>query len=106
MPGAKGDFRIGAKLFDEKLAFTLNSPLTRKEIRAAADAAAKVETRAAMYAVSLKALAQAGKPGAPAIPDAPTPEQEQEVIEAALELAYARRSRRPTRWWKTCTAAC
>ena len=35
VPNAKGDFRIGQKLYDEKLAFALNSPLTRQEIRTA-----------------------------------------------------------------------
>lgn len=85
---AKGDFRLGAKLFDEKLVFTLNSQLSRKDIRERAEAAIKA-TRATMYDVSRKALA--GKPGAPAMPDAPTPQQEQAGIEAALALAYAQR---------------
>jgi uncharacterized protein (DUF885 family) len=101
VPGAKGDFRIGAKLFDEKLAFTLNSPLTRKEIREKAEAAVK-EVRRAMYAISLKALAQAGKPVA--APNVTTPELEQETIEAALDLAYAQKSPRD-KLVETCTAA-
>jgi uncharacterized protein (DUF885 family) len=91
VPNAKGDFRIGAKLFDEKLAFTLNSPLTRAEIRAKAEAAVK-DTRAAMYEVSRKALA--GHADAPPMPDAPTDAQQQAVIEAALALAYAVRPAR------------
>ena len=91
VPGAKGDFRIGAKLFDEKLVFTLNATLSRKEIRAQADAAV-IKTRAAMYEVSRKALA--GTPGAPVMPDAPTPEQQQAGIEAALALAYAQKAPR------------
>jgi uncharacterized protein (DUF885 family) len=86
VPAAKGDFRIGTKLFDEKLAFTLNSPLSRKEIRAKAEAAVTA-TRAKMYEVSRTALA--GHKDAPAMPDAPTPEQQQAVIEAALALSYA-----------------
>jgi uncharacterized protein (DUF885 family) len=88
VPNAKGEFRIGTKLFDEKLAFTLNSPLSRKEIRAKADAAV-VATRTAMYAVSRRALAGQKEP--PTMPDAPTPEQQQAVIEAALALAYAQK---------------
>jgi len=91
VPNAKGDFRIGGKLFDEKLVFTLNSTLSRKEIRERAEAAIK-KTRATMYDVSRQALA--GKAGAPPMPDAPTPEQEQAAIEAALALAYARRPAR------------
>ncbi|MEJ0025664.1 MAG: DUF885 domain-containing protein [Rhizomicrobium sp.] len=86
VPNAKGDFRIGAKLFDEKLAFTLNSPMSRKEIRERAEDAVK-ETRGKMYAVSLLALERHGK--AVAIPNVVTPQHEQETIEAALALAYA-----------------
>ncbi len=88
VPTAKGDFRLGAKLFDEKLAFTLNSPMSRAEIRSKAEAAAR-ETREEMYAVSVKALAQHGQ--TVATPDVVTPQRQQEVIEAALALAYARR---------------
>jgi uncharacterized protein (DUF885 family) len=88
VPGAKGNFRIGARLFDEKLAFTLNSPMSRKDIRDKAEAAVVV-TRAKMYEVSLKALA--GAKDAPPMPDAPTPAQQQAVIEAALALAYAQK---------------
>jgi uncharacterized protein (DUF885 family) len=92
VPNAKGEFRIGQKLYDEKLAFALNSPLTRQEIRTRAEAALK-ETRAEMYDIARKVLA--GKPGAPTeMPDAPNDEQQQKVIEAALELAYADRPAR------------
>jgi uncharacterized protein (DUF885 family) len=91
VPNAKGDFRIGAKLFDEKLAFTLNSPMTRQDIRARAEAAVK-DTRAAMYEVSRKALA--GHTDAPPMPDAPSDAQQQATIEAALALAYAVRPAR------------
>jgi uncharacterized protein (DUF885 family) len=92
VPNAKGDFRIGQKLYDEKLAFALNSPLTRQEIRQRAEAAIK-QTRAEMYDISRKVLA--GKPSAPKeMPDAPSDEQQQKAIEAALELAYADRPAR------------
>lgn len=92
VPNAKGDFRVGQKLYDEKLAFALNSPLTRQEIRTRAEAAIK-QTRAEMYDIARKVLA--GKPGAPAeMPDAPDDTQQQKVIEAALELAYADRPAR------------
>ncbi|MBS0471974.1 MAG: DUF885 domain-containing protein [Proteobacteria bacterium] len=86
VPNAKGDFRLGAKLFDEKLAFTLNSPLSRKDIRAHAEAAV-TEVRSQMYDVARKVLT--GKKGAPPTPANPTPDQQQAAIEAALELAYA-----------------
>ena len=38
VPNAKGDFRIGAKLYDQKLQFALMSSLTRGEIRVSRDA--------------------------------------------------------------------
>ncbi|GAB3375138.1 DUF885 domain-containing protein [Lysobacter rhizosphaerae] len=92
VPGAKGDFRIGQKLYDEKLAFALNSPLSRQDIRTRAEAAIK-QTRTEMYDIARKVLA--GKPNAPAeMPDTPSDEQQQKAIEAALELAYADRPAR------------
>ena len=91
VPNAKGEFRLGAKLYDQKLAFALNSPLDRKEIRRRAEAALK-DTRADMYKVAKGVLA--GRKDAPTAPDNPTPAQEQAVIAAALELAYAEKPAR------------
>ena len=91
VPNAKGDFRIGRKLYDEKLAFALDSPLSRAEIRTSAEAEL-IRVRSEMYAVARGVLAD--KPGAPATPETPSPAQQQAAIQAALELAYADR---PTR---------
>mgnify|MGYP002776995342 CR=1 FL=1 len=92
VPNAKGEFRIGAALYDQKLRFALNSPLSRADIRARAEREIAA-TRAEMYAIARGVLR--GRKGAPAaMPDAPTDAQQQQVIEAALELAYADR---PTR---------
>jgi uncharacterized protein (DUF885 family) len=91
VPNAKGDFRVGAKLYDQKLAFALNSPLSRAEIKRRAEAAL-ADTRAQMYAVARTALV--GKTGSPATPDIPTPAQQQAAIEAALELSYQHRPQR------------
>lgn len=89
VPNAAGDFRIGAELYDRKLAFALDSPLSRQEIRTRAEAAIE-ETRAEMYTIARGVLE--GRDDAPAeMPDAPTDAQQQAVIEAALELAYADR---------------
>ncbi|HEU4812972.1 MAG TPA: DUF885 domain-containing protein [Xanthomonadaceae bacterium] len=89
VPNAAGDFRIGAELYDQKLAFALNSPLSREEIRTRAEAAID-ETRAEMYTIARGVLE--GREDAPAeMPGAPSDEQQQAVIEAALELAYADR---------------
>jgi uncharacterized protein (DUF885 family) len=91
VPNAKGDFRIGQKLYDEKLAFVLDSPMGRAEIRSRAEAEI-TRVREQMYEIARGVLA--GKAGAPAAPEKPTPAEQQAVIKAALELAYADR---PTR---------
>lgn len=86
VPGAKGDFRLGAELYDAKLAFALESPLSRQEIRRRAEAAV-IATRAEMYGLARSVLA--GRPGAPSAPETPTPLQQQAVIKAALDVAAA-----------------
>jgi uncharacterized protein (DUF885 family) len=91
VPNAKGDFRLGAALYDAKLAFALCSPLSRAEIKAQATKALSA-VRAQMYGLARPVIA--GKPGAPAAPDGPTPDQEQAVIKFALDLAAAERPAR------------
>ena len=91
VPNAKGDFRLGEKLYDAKLAFALNSPMSRQEIRQRAEAALE-STRTEMYGIARKVLA--GKPKAPPTPENPTEDQKQKAIQAALELAYAERPAR------------
>ena len=91
VPNAKGDFRIGEKLYDAKLAFALNSPMSRQEIRKRAEAALE-STRNEMYGIARQVLA--GKPKAPPTPENPSEEQKQKAIQAALELAYADRPAR------------
>jgi uncharacterized protein (DUF885 family) len=90
-PRAKGEFRIGRELYDQKLAFALMSPLSREEIRRRAEAEV-IRTRAAMYEVARQALA--GRPDAPPAPDSPTPAEQQAVITAALSVASADRPAR------------
>jgi len=87
-PNAKGDFRIGRELFDEKLAFALMSPLSRAEIRRRAESEV-VATRAKMYAIARQVLA--GRAQAPPTPDQPTSAEQQAAIKAALDLAAADR---------------
>lgn len=91
VPNAKGDFRIGQALYDAKLAFALNSPLDRQEIRKRA-AAELTRVRAEMYTVARTVLE--GRPGAPPLPETPAPAEQQAAIQAALELAYADRPAR------------
>ncbi|MGI8559934.1 MAG: DUF885 family protein, partial [Luteimonas sp.] len=86
VPNAKGDFRVGAELYDAKLKFSLNSSLSRAEIaqRVTAELA---RVRGEMYAVAQTVLKD--DPDAPEMPAEPNQEQQQKAIEAALELAYA-----------------
>ena len=91
VPAAKGEFRIGRELYDQKLAFALMSPLSRQEIRTRAEAEVK-RVRGEMYAVARTVLT--GREGAPPLPDSPTTDQQQAAIAAALELAYAERPAR------------
>ena len=91
VPNANGDFRLGATLYDQKLKFSLNSALSRGEIKQRAEAELK-RARGEMYGIARQVLK--GKRGAPALPASPTPAQQQKAIEAALELAYAERPAR------------
>jgi uncharacterized protein (DUF885 family) len=86
VPNAKGDFRIGAQKYDQKLKFALSSSLSRQEIGERARAELK-RVREDMYGIAQTVLKD--KPGAPEMPAQPTDEQQQKAIEAALELAYA-----------------
>jgi uncharacterized protein (DUF885 family) len=91
LPEAKGEFRIGAELYDRKLAFALYSPMTRQEIRERAESELAAVHRA-MYATAREVLR--GKRNPPRMPDEPTDAQRLRVIKTALELAYAERPRR------------
>lgn len=91
VPAAQADFRVGAAVFDQQLAYTLQSDLSRAEIRRRAEAAV-VSVREEMYRVSKLALA--GRADAPATPENPTSEQQQAAIRAALDLAAADRPAR------------
>ena len=91
LPEAAGDYRLGEKLYDQKLSYALFSTLSRQEIRARAESEL-VATRAAMYAIARQVLK--GRRGAPPLPDKPGEAQQQRAIRAALELAYAERPAR------------
>jgi uncharacterized protein (DUF885 family) len=93
LPEAQGDFRLGAALYDEKLARALNTPLSREAIKADA-LAAMAETRAQMYEIA--AHYWAGRTGGPPTPASPSPDQMQAAIDAALQVAYAARPARDT----------
>lgn len=86
VPNAKGNERLGAALYDEKLRLALNSPLSRQEIRTRAEAEIR-DLRSKMYVVAADMLK--GRAGAPAAPANPTSDQQQAVIEAGLAIVAA-----------------
>ncbi|MEL1265152.1 DUF885 domain-containing protein [Pseudoxanthomonas putridarboris] len=91
VPNARGDFRVGAEIYDQKLQFALLSSLSRADIKQRAEGELK-RVREEMYGIARTVLKD--KPNAPAMPDTPTADEQQKAIEAALELAYAERPAR------------
>jgi uncharacterized protein (DUF885 family) len=85
LPQARGDFRIGAQLFDEKLKHTLNSSLSRRQVRLRAENE-YVAVRDEMYAVAREVYA--GVHPYASFPDQPDDAFKQVIIRAALEQAY------------------
>ncbi len=85
LPRAAGNFRVGAELFDAKLAFALNSPLGRREIKARAEVEYE-SVRNQMYEIA-KEVYTVSHPYT-AFPDTPNEEYKQVIIRAALEQAY------------------
>ncbi|WP_077036433.1 DUF885 domain-containing protein [Pelomonas sp. KK5] len=88
VPNARGDFRLGAALYDQKLRFALMSSLSREEIAARARAELK-RVRGEMYAIARQLIKHRDLPEQPV-----GPEMEQQAIEMALELAYGDHSAR------------
>lgn len=80
VPGAKGDFRLGAELYDAKMRFALQSDITRPELKARAQAAFD-EARGQMEAVA-RTFSDCDVSG------------EQAAIQCALEKTYAERPSR------------
>lgn len=91
VPNARGDFRVGEKIYDQKLKFALLSSLSRADIKQRAEGELE-RVRGEMYAIAQQVLKD--KPNAPSLTDNPGDEQQQKAIEAALELAYAERPAR------------
>ena len=85
LPRANGDFRIGAELYDRKLAFALNSSLSRRDIRALAEREYEL-VRNEMYEIAKQVYV--GQHPYTAFPDSPDEAYKQAIIRAALERAY------------------
>jgi uncharacterized protein (DUF885 family) len=85
LPNAQGDFRLGPQLYDQKLAFTLKTPLTRTQIRERAERELG-RVRDQMYRISQ----QVHKKKYPytEFPSEPSAAYKQAIIRACLELAY------------------
>jgi len=83
-PAAAGNFRIGKELFDQKLPFTLQTPLTRQQVRDRAESEL-TRVRAEMYEVA-KAVYRKQHPYT-VFPEQPTREFQQAIIRAGLERA-------------------
>jgi uncharacterized protein (DUF885 family) len=91
VPEAKGDFRLGAERYDQKLEFALFSPLSRQQIREQAEAELAIAHRQ-MYEIARQVLK--GRRAASRMPDDPDPQMQRRAIRAALELANAERPAR------------
>ncbi len=87
LPRANGDFRIGAEKYDTKLAFALNSPLSRREITAMAEGE-YAAVRNEMYRVAQQVYVE--KHPYTSFPDDPDEAYKQAIIRAALEEAYGK----------------
>ncbi len=85
LPKANGDFRIGAELYDVKLAFALNSPLSRKDVTARAEQEYE-NVRNQMYVVAKVVYLK--KHPMTTFPDDPDEPYKQAIIRSALEEAY------------------
>jgi uncharacterized protein (DUF885 family) len=85
VPRAGGDFRLGARLYDTKLAFALQSPLTRQEVRRRAESELE-RTTEEMYEIAAR-LCRPERAGAER-PSSPSLEGKRAAIRACLETAY------------------
>ena len=85
LPQADGDFRIGARLYDKKLSYALNSPLGRRDVTARAEQEYE-SVRNEMYEVAKVVYLQLHP--FTAFPDNPDEAYKQAIIRAALEQAY------------------
>jgi uncharacterized protein (DUF885 family) len=86
LPHASGDFRLGAELYDEKLALTLQTPLTRQQVRDRAEKELR-RVREQMYDVA-KGVYQQQYPFT-RLPADPSEAYKQAIIRACLEMAYS-----------------
>ena len=82
---AAGDFRLGREFYERKLAFALDSPLGRTEVRERAEREYQ-RVRGEMYEVAKAVYAE--RYPYTQFPDTPSEHFRQAVIRSALEVAY------------------
>ena len=85
VPNAAGNFRIGPRQYDQKLAFTLHTDLTRQQIRDRAESELR-RVRAEMYGIACDVYRK--KFPLTRFPENPTHAYQQAIIRAGLEAAY------------------
>lgn len=85
LPNARGDFRLGSELYEQKLAFMLKTPMTAAQIRARAEQE-MVKVRDEMYEVSREVYEE--QYPYTQFPARPSAAYKQALIRAALEMAY------------------
>ena len=85
LPKAAGEFRIGGELYDRKLAFSLHTPLTRRDVRERAESEL-ARVRGEMYEIARGVYAE--EHPYTRFPPSPGKDYRQAIIRAALEMAY------------------
>ncbi len=85
LPRAAGDFRVGAELYDAKLAFALNSPMDRREVKTRAESEYQ-SVRNQMYEIAREVYVELHP--FTAFPDNPDEAYKQAIVRTALEKAY------------------
>lgn len=91
LPQSEGNFRIGQKLFDQKLAFALHTPLRREQVKARAEREFQA-VRQEMYEVSCRIYLEQFP--LTKFPKNPSEAYRQAIIRAALERTYLDRPSR------------
>ena len=86
LPKAAGTWRVGPEIFDAKLRFALQTPLSRQEIRKLAEKELR-RARLEMYEIAKGVYLK--KHPYTVFPEKPSKPYRQAIIRAALELAYA-----------------
>jgi uncharacterized protein (DUF885 family) len=85
LPQAAGEFRIGAALYDRKLGYALNSPLSRREVQTRSEHEYQ-QVRQEMYLIARNVYAK--QHPYTYFPDNPDEAFKQAIIRAVLEQAY------------------